>query len=200
MIELPYKDFKVLDEPAAKDLCLAEPNEWNVISIYDGLRKNSVYTSGAPLLYNCDGPILTGARSICYQDFNDIRYEQYYDKERVILRPATAEQIIEMLRFAREKRGQRLVTHCWAGISRSSSLGFLILLDCFRENEDAVNLALNYLLHIRKCSYPNRYILNMGIPIVAKNLILPSISVSELETKWFRDLYNNSTYAKMIGH
>lgn len=179
-MNLPFSEIKILGQDEAETLVnKTEPNKWNVVSLWSGGGGRHGYSQ----------PSFTGALDICQRRFHDIIRKE---KETDML--CSNQDIIDILEFARSKRGNPLVVHCFAGISRSTAITFLILLDAMQDLlEFPVEEALKIVFKIRPIMYPNRHIITQGLSIIAGESTLKQIT-------WFRELYNSREFAKIMGN
>lgn len=186
--ELPFSEFRVCGLPEVENLLENEPNKWNVVSIwseyYDVELRNKIWVNGN---LNTSQPVLKGAKSIESHYFHDANYQS--DDEVVL---CDEQNIKSILSYARSHRGEPLVVHCYGGISRSTALAFLILLDNIKDvAEEPIEDALAIVHHIRPQLMPNKHIINIGLPLVAGD--------RDTEIKWFRELFNSNIAKKISG-
>jgi hypothetical protein len=178
--DMPYSQLKVVGEEEARGIVADEPGHWNVVSIYaekwDALKQEFVV----------DPPDLPGAKSMCRQHFHDIT------------RPTSAgvlcneEHIKEILKYSETVVGEPLLIHCHAGISRSTAIAFLILLNQIKDKSEwPIEDALSIVYKVRPYMYPNKHVIAIGIPLIVRS--------EQEEILWFRELYNSDTMAKVVG-
>ena len=129
-------------ENAVKEIT-NHPDKWNVISIRDS---QSRYCPVDQIGHLCKDLL-----KICFDDVYSDKYKNGYQ------RLATIEDIETMLNFADKK--DDLLVHCFAGVSRSSAVAYLIR--CTRENPwDAIE-KLSKEDHL-----PNDHVVRLGAKLL----------------------------------
>jgi predicted protein tyrosine phosphatase len=77
--------------------------------------------------------------------------------------------IRDALEFSRSIRNEPLLIHCRAGISRSTAIAWLIILDKLIEKPDAVRQSFDIVRKLRPCLSPNRHVLRLGVEALDLN-------------------------------
>lgn len=170
----PFSVMKILSESEALQLVEQEPNKWNVISIFSDERETP------------NPPKFSFPKSIVQINFHDI------DAPEGNLILCEEKHVAAALEFARGVRGEPLLIHCAAGVCRSTAMGFLVMLDALKDvSDNPAEDAIKYIKLVRPMAYPNRHVIEVGVPLIAKN--------DEQAVKWFRELYASSTFRRMMG-
>ena len=99
---------------------------------------------------------------MCSLYFDDVE-EDFPDKN---LYAAKIEDIQKAIVFSRELGQQPLLIHCYAGISRSTALAWLIIFDKMRAQRFPVRRSFVILRRLRPFLMPNRHILQLGVEIL----------------------------------
>lgn len=172
--KLPYSVLKILAEDEAVDTVEndIEHNKYNIVSICTFPK-----------------PTFRRAKSVCQRIFHDIQREE---KGLILCNKWHLETILD---YARTKYDEAMLVHCHAGISRSSAVTYLILLDWLKSNnhENPVEEALTLLIGVKDYNliYPNKYIIGLGMHILADD--------AGQELEWNRIFYNSRITAKLYG-
>lgn len=182
-----YSELVVVSQPRAIQLTEKEPQKWNVVSLWaneggamwDKLTQTFTKEQDSK-------PKFPKAKSLCQQEFHDIDVET----KGAIL--CSKEQIKKILSFSEKIYGEPLLVHCRAGISRSTAIAFLIYLNALKDKSDwPAEDALSMVYNVRQVMYPNKHIMQTGIPLIARNRLE--------ETKFFRELYNSNVLKRIVG-
>jgi len=179
-IKLPFSVVKILSESDAIDLVNKEPKKWNVVSIW----------SGGGGKHGNTRPEHRAAKTLCQHRFHDITCTEWEAQAGGWIL-CSKWHILTILNYAKTKYDEPLLVHCHAGVSRSSAITFLILLDYFKDkSENPIDDTLTYLNQIKHWSMiiPNKHILSLGMHILAKD--------AGQEMEWNRILYNHNIFAK----
>jgi predicted protein tyrosine phosphatase len=178
--EMPFSELKVLSEAEARGLCMREPNKWNVVSLWADI-------------YNVQSGKLERIKPE-FEDAKRLRQEFFHD----IVRPekdftmCDQEHIRRILKFGRMVRGEPVCCHCAAGISRSTAVAILLVLDAIKDkSEQPFEDALDIVYRIRPIMQPNRHILEIGIPLIVRN--------EEEQMSWYRNAYNSGVMREIRG-
>ena len=176
-----YPEFKICSQAEAEERVREKPHYWNVVSIFSG--GGGKHGGVLPDYQN-------KYKSICSNRFHDI------DTPEDGLIMCNETHIKNIIEFSENVVGQPLVVNCFAGVSRSSAISFLVLLNqCSKQKYDyPVDRALDYLVSIKNIHtiYPNRAILNMGIDYLCKEN-------TEKLIQWRRNLYQNEIFRQIYG-
>ena len=141
--------MKILSEANAVQEIKENPDKWNVISIRDSNRK-----------YSPIDEIQNLCKEILKLDFDDVFSDKYQNSYQKL---ATLEDIEKIIRFSEGK--DNLLVHCFAGVSRSSAVAYIIR--CTKENPwDAIQ-KLSMEDHL-----PNDYIVRLGAKLLQNKDIL----------------------------
>lgn len=179
-IPSPFPVVKILSESDAIDIVNKDPNKYNVVSIW----------SGGGGKHGNERPEHRNAKTLCQQRFHDINCTEWEaQSQKLIL--CSKWHIKTILDYAKTKYNEPLIIHCHAGISRSSAITFLILLDYYKnKSENPIDISLEHLNAVKHWSQiiPNKHIISLGIHILAKN--------AGQEMEWNRTLYNHCIFAK----
>lgn len=177
--KIPY-NLRILDQESAWMAVVNEPYKWNVVSLWSKLWdwENQKWDE--------EPPEFRKAKSVCQQHFADI------DVKTEDLTLCNQNHIKDILSYARKIIGQPLIVHCRAGISRSTAIAFLILLDAIKDKSEQPGAdALNIVYNLRPIMQPNKHIINIGVPLVARN--------EGEEIKWFRQMFQSRTMGRIRG-
>ncbi len=175
---VPFFELAVLSKEEAYDLTEEEPLKWCVVSIW----ANPLYDYSSWF----KEPQFPRAKKVSSHHFHDI------DKSSKYGQLCTKEDIKEILAFSEKCIGESLLVHCAAGISRSTATAFLILLNSIKDKcKNPAEEALAAVYKVRPIMYPNKHILEIGIPLIARN--------REEEIAWFRELYNSHIMRRIKG-
>jgi predicted protein tyrosine phosphatase len=123
-------------------------SDWSVLSI-TGRGTNKLY--------------LPEAKAICRLHFDDVEK----DAPETDHFAATEADIEKGIGFARQVGNDHLLIHCYAGISRSTAMAWIIIWDKLRDKADAVRLSFGIVRQIRPILLPNRHVLMLGINLLA---------------------------------
>jgi hypothetical protein len=168
---LPFAPLLIKSEASAQAFIESEPpQKWNVLSLWaEGI-----------------GPGFPNARTIRRLQFHDIVHGEEG-------RLCTAQDIADAVTYGRVVRNEPLLVHCHAGISRSTAMAFLLVLDAYRDRQCPADDAIRLIHHIRPIAYPNRHIIHLGLDLL-------SYGDEELLTRWTRELYNSATWQRITGN
>ncbi len=144
-IELLKVTLRIASVEEVVRMSPGELSDWNILSIRGRLDE-------LPLN-------LPGARSVKTLHFDDV--EADYPEDHLFA--ARPEDIEAALAFARDVAEQPLLIHCYAGISRSTALAWIILCDKLREQPGFVRKAFEILRALRPVMLPNRHVIRLGI-------------------------------------
>lgn len=188
--KLPFSALKILSQAEAEDYVNREPKKWNVISLVSAngniLKQNNKIV---PL----DPPDLTQAKtsiSLCFDDKSVKEYGYHLCQQS---------DIAKILEYVRNYYNDNLAVHCHMGVSRSSAITFLILLDYYKNKvENSIDESLKQLIRIKNWNliHPNKYIINLGVEYIVRNSGLSE----QTEIDWFRELYNHNIFKLLFGH
>jgi hypothetical protein len=180
-IIIPFFEISVLSKEEAFDLCVEEPNKWCVISIWANPLDSTIYSSWF------GEPQFSKAKKVSSHHFHDIT-----SKSKIGGQLCTKQDIKDILSFSQKCIGESLLIHCAAGISRSTAVAFLIVLNAIKDKcKNPAEEALAAVYKIRPIMYPNKHILELGISLIARN--------KEEQIAWFRELYNSPIMRRIIG-
>jgi len=183
--KLPFSVMKILSQAEAQDIVLAEPKKWNVASIVSA---DGAYYKRTGKIIPLDKPNFKKAKTFKQVHFDDIQKEIDY----LVL--CNKWHIEVLLDYAKKHYDEPLIVHCHAGISRSSAITFLILLDRLKEtSENPVEDALTLLIGVKNWNliFPNKYIIGLGMHILAKD--------AGQEIEWNRIFYNSRIISKLYA-
>lgn len=171
--ELPFSEFKILGQDETEELLRNEPNKWNVVSIS--------IPDGCVPLWAYAQPNMKYTKSFVSVKFHD----QNIPAEGVVL--CEQADIQKVLNYTAGINNEPLLVHCAAGVSRSAAMAILILLERIKDLSDtAAEEVAAIVKHYRPICMPNRHILGIGIPMVARD---------ESEAiKFFRQIWNSSLW------
>jgi predicted protein tyrosine phosphatase len=148
-IESRNQKMMIASVEEAVQMSPAELSDWNILSIRGRLNELPL---GFP-----------GARSVKTLHFDDVEAD-YPEDHLFAARPS---DIQAALAFGREVGEERLLIHCYAGISRSTAIAWLILYDRFAGRPDAIREAFEAVRKLRPILLPNRHVLRLGIELLA---------------------------------
>jgi rhodanese-related sulfurtransferase len=177
---LPFFDFKILGIFEAEELVENDiPNKWNIVSIYSPHWDiDMAWHRGQWIDYR---PLFPKAKRLCQEKFADI------DREEEDMIICTEQHIKNILRFGEECIGESILVHCHAGQSRSTAIAYLILLNALKDKVDSPSsLAMEIVIKNRRIATPNRHIINIGVPLIAKD--------EDTQIRWFRELYSSPNW------
>lgn len=173
---LPFFDFKILGLGEAEELVHHDRlDKWNVISLYSPFFDTRQAWGGAWIDYK---PVFPKAKRLCQHRFHDIDHEQ---KDMIL---CNEEHILDILKFSKKCIGESLLVHCHAGQSRSTAIAYLILLNVLKDKVECPSEeAMRIVRKVRSIAIPNRHIVSIGMPLIAKD--------EDTQIRWFRELYNS---------
>ena len=148
-IELFKRTLRIASVEEAVRMSPGELSDWHILSIRGRLNE-------LPLNF-------PGARSVKTLHFDDV--EADYPEDHLFA--ARPEDIEAALGFARDVGEESLLIHCYAGISRSTAIAWLIVYDKMKEQPDAVRVAFDIVRQLRPILCPNRHVLRLGIKSLA---------------------------------
>lgn len=186
--KLPFAALKILSQSDAQDHVNNEPKKWNVISITS---VNGAYYKATGKVVGLDKPNLKNAKDFKSIHFDDIQKEL----EHLVL--CNKWHIGIILDYARKlyDTDEAVIIHCHAGISRSSAITYLILLDYLKDKSpNLIDDALQLLIQIKSWELiiPNRYIIGLGIHMLAKD--------AGQEMEWLRIFYSHPITKKLYPY
>jgi predicted protein tyrosine phosphatase len=128
-----------------------DPDFWNVISLREPSRPRPDF-SKFPASHS----------TICY----DVMGTEGMEETELIHAPSSA-HLKEILLFAERTERGPLLVHCWAGVSRSTAVALVLIVQgMHREGtpeERMIEEAADTILAIRPCAAPNPLILEFGL-------------------------------------
>ena len=172
-----YNSFRILSENEAKKLVRGYGQEkyFDIVSIT-----------------NPSEPVDFGnhAKSICRVEFDDEEVESNQYKL------CSKDDIAKILKYSESVVGGNLIIHCYAGVCRSSACAFLVLLNQTIKNPNIkypIDIALESLIEIKSIHtiHPNRYIINLGLDMLARNI--------DERIKWGRELYQHEIWQHLYN-
>jgi predicted protein tyrosine phosphatase len=95
---------------------------------------------------------------------NNDRAELVMKNRLIAARPQDIQNALE---FAREVGDEPLLIHCYAGVSRSPAIAWLILYEKLKESPDAVRQSFEIVRRLRPVLVPNQHVLRLGIMLLA---------------------------------
>ncbi|MGA2863242.1 MAG: dual specificity protein phosphatase family protein [Verrucomicrobiota bacterium] len=143
------QEMMVASKHEVIDLGSSQLLRWNILSIGKGLDEKSL---PAP-----------GPRKVLSLHFDDVEE----DHPQAGLFAARLEDIQKAINFSREVGDQPLLIHCFAGISRSTALAWLIIYDKLKHKPGAVRQAFEIVRKLRPVLQPNRHVLKLGVEALA---------------------------------
>jgi len=169
-----FKELQILSQASAKTEAFKRPNYWNIVSI------------SAP---NEIVDFCGYEKSVCRVHFDDMDKP----KEGQVL--CTKEHINSVIKYSESIQNEPIMFHCHAGISRSPAMAFLVLLNYWKNKKIAypVDIALETLIDFKNIHtiYPNRFVMNLGIEILAKD--------TDQLINWNRELYQSEIFRKIYN-
>jgi predicted protein tyrosine phosphatase len=142
--------MRILSEQEARHLLLKEPGVWNVISIYaPGFDKMG------PELESCCADLQKLA-------FHDSWTQRDRDKGDTLPEERHIRKAIE---FAADK--DKLLVHCWAGVSRSAAVAFIVACSRGIAPAEALEKLLDPMIHA-----PNPLVVELGAEVLRNPEIL----------------------------
>ncbi len=155
----PYPEIYILSQDEATEKVRNNPDFFNVISLWSG--GGGKHGKEQPQFKDA-------ALSVCQHRFHDITEPE---EGRIL---CNEDHIKEILAFGRQNIGSPLIIHCYAGISRSSAICFLLLLQYYKEKDliNCIDISLKELVLIKShhCIRPNSYIIILGIMMMSKDI------------------------------
>jgi predicted protein tyrosine phosphatase len=171
----PFSEFKICGQLEAEQVVRSEPQKWNVVSI---CTPQSELIQNKHLFVNSN---LKKAKSFCRVHFHDASS----DGMGFVL--CTEEDIKKVLNYSKKINNEPLLIHCAAGISRSTAIAILILIDKIKDlSETPATDAAEIVKHYRGIAIPNKYVLDLGISLLARN--------NEENIRWFREVYHSNLW------
>jgi predicted protein tyrosine phosphatase len=147
-IESLDQTLRIASVEEAVRMSPGELSIWNILSIRGRLNELPL---GFP-----------GARSVRTLHFDDV--EADYPEDHLFA--ARPEDIAAAIGFARDVAEEPLLIHCYAGISRSTALAWLIVYDKLKAQPNAVRRAFEVVRKLRPILIPNRHVLRLGIELL----------------------------------
>ncbi|SRR5260221_634683 len=124
-------------------------SDWNILSITGRATNKPLY--------------LPQAKKMCSLYFDDVEP----DTPETGHFAATDADIKKAVAFAHEVGNDHLLIHCFAGISRSTAMAWIIIWDKLKDKPEAVRLSFDIVRRIRPILLPNRHVLTIGINLLA---------------------------------
>lgn len=153
-----------------------DPDFWNVISLREPSRPRPDFSR-----------FPSSHTTICY----DVMGTEGMEESELVHAPSTR-HLKEILQFSQMTGQEPLLVHCWAGVSRSTAVALVLIVQgMYREGcaeEEIVEDATETILAIRPCAAPNPLILEIGL-----NEFLPSDVTARLTSGLLNhpDLFSN---------
>ena len=144
-IELLDQDLTIASHEEALLLHDHGHAQWNVLSICDKVV--------------LERPKFVDARRVAHLLFDDVEADSPVDGHYA----ATPDDVRVAISFAREIGNEPLLIHCYAGISRSTAIAWLIAYDRLKERPDAVRRSFEIVRELRPAMRPNRHVLKVGL-------------------------------------
>ena len=135
--------MKILSQEDAVKEIKENPGTWNVISIRDS---HSRYCPVDEIRHQCKDLL-----KVYFDDVYSDKYKNSYQKL------ATLDDIENILKFAEKK--DNVLVHCFAGVSRSSAVAYIIC--CVKENPWEAIQKLSLEDHL-----PNDYVVRLGAKLL----------------------------------
>ena len=147
-IDLLNQEMAIASVEEAVRMTPAELSHWNILSIRGRLN---------------EGPLsFSGARNVKKLHFDDVEADYPEDE----LFAAQPKDIQAALAFARAVGDEPLLIHCYAGISRSPAIAWLIIYDKLKGRPDAVRQAFEIVRKLRPMLQPNQHVLRLGMKLL----------------------------------
>lgn len=149
-VEALKRELVIKGQAEAENLIKNEPDKWNVISIREPFHPE---------------PVLTGNRSLHSCVFEDVQTEagQHGHGPRI-------SHVESILRAVDRAESGPLLVHCWAGRSRSTAVGLVLLVRALWEQgidgAELVRDSVGTLLAIRPQAVPNALVLRLGLQLI----------------------------------
>ena len=103
--------------------------------------------------------------------------------------------IKKVIDYSESVGNEPLIVHCFAGICRSSAMAFVILLNYWNNKgvKYPVDIALETLIDFKNINtiFPNRFVLNLGIEVLAKD--------TDQLIEWNRELYQSDIFRRIYN-
>jgi predicted protein tyrosine phosphatase len=147
-IELLDQDLTIASHEEAMLLHENGHAVWNVLSISDKVV--------------LERPRFHEARRVTHLLFDDVESDSPADGHYA----ATPSDVRTAISFAWEIGNEPLLIHCYAGISRSTAIAWLIAYDRLKERPDAVRRAFEIVRELRPMMRPNRHVLMVGLELL----------------------------------
>jgi predicted protein tyrosine phosphatase len=147
-IELLDQDLTIASHEEALLLHERGHAQWNVLSISDKVVLKR--------------PRFPDARRVTHLLFDDVEADSQVDGHYA----ATPDDVRTAISFAREIGNEPLLIHCYAGISRSTAIAWLIAYDRLKDRPDAVRRAFEIVRELRPMMHPNRHVLMVGLEVL----------------------------------
>ena len=157
-IELLDQDLTIASHEEALLLHENGHAQWNVLSISDKVV--------------LERPRFAEARRVSHLLFDDVESDSAADGHYA----ATPDDVRSAISFSREIGNEPLLVHCYAGISRSTAIAWLIAYDRLKDRPDAVRRAFEIVRELRPMMHPNRHVLMVGL-----DLLVPPGKRAEVE-------------------
>ena len=122
-----------------------ELSEWHILSVRGRMNDEALH--------------LPGVKSVVTVFFDDV--EADFPEDRLFA--ARPEDIRKALDYAREVGDEPLLIHCYAGVSRSPALAWVLVYARLLERRNAVREAFEMVREIRPVMLPNRHVLRLGV-------------------------------------
>ncbi len=169
-----WPEFGIVPRYFAEQLTKQQRDKWNIVSIHDGVAAN-----------------LDGAKTVCENFFHDMETQ---DRPEHVL--CEEKHIRNVLEFAENHLGEAFLIHCHAGISRSTAIGLLIILNQIYNKEKQINYpvdeALEIVYSINKNMWPNKHVLKLGFKLITQN--------DDLAALWMEDYKNSEIMQKITNN
>lgn len=123
--------------------------DWNILSITARMNRVPLY--------------FPAAQKMCRLSFDDVEE----DEPAAGSFAAREEDVEKAILFSREIGTEPLLIHCFAGISRSTAIAWIIVWDKLRAKADSVRQSFGIVRDARPMLMPNRHILRLGIKALA---------------------------------
>ena len=147
-IELLDQDLTIASHEEAMLLHESGHALWNVLSISDKVV--------------LERPRFPAARRVTHLLFDDVECDSPADGHYA----AAPSDVRAAISFAREIGSEPLLIHCYAGISRSTAIAWLIAYDRLKQRPDAVRRSFEIVRELRPGMRPNRHVLKVGLELL----------------------------------
>lgn len=186
----PYSDIAICGREEAQRLCKFEPNKWCAISIC----APSFITAGEHEVWDKKEQKFVTIKISNFELLNTKMISKYYfhdiDTKTIGGIMCGESDIKSILEFGKRCEGEALLVHCAAGISRSTAAAFLIILNSIKDKvKNPAETAMELVWKIRPILYPNKHMLELGLPLIARN--------KEELIAWWRELYNSRIWQRI---